>query len=245
MIVRMDDNSNDRQLTSSKFYTIAAAQTKKVRQRSEVEEKHKWRLTDMYSSDSQRQADLEKLKEMIPQLAGFKGKLAESGTTFHDLLDLRDQVSILFSKLQTYAYLRLDEDNRESKYQAMVDQISAFGTTLAEAASYITPEIMAISDERLAELRNEDKRLRVYDHHLADMRRLRAHILPPEQERLMALSGNVMRGSSMIFRMVDDADLKFGTVVDEDGQEVTLTKQRYHDLLESKDRRVRKDAVDT
>lgn len=246
MIFNLGSNSGKRPSVDSKFFTVSAAiQTKKVRQRSEVEEKYKWRLSDMYSSDSQWQADLGKLKEMIPQLAGFQGRLAESGKSLHDLLDLRDRVSILFSKLQTYAYLHLDEDNRESQYQAKVDEISAFGTTLAEAASFITPEIMAISDERLAELRNEDERLRVYDHHLADLRRLRAHILPPEQERLMALSGNVMRGASMIFRMVDDADLKFGTLVDEDGQEVTLTKQRYHDLLESKDRRVRKDAVET
>ena len=44
--------------------------------------------------------------------------------------------------------------------------------------------------------------------------------------------------------MINNADIKFGTIVDEDGDEVEVTHGRYGGLMESHDRRVRKEAYE-
>ncbi len=227
------------------LHVVAAPKPGAVKKRDEVDDRHKWRLDHIYHSDADWRSDLAVVKEMIPRIESFKGRLAESGSTLFACFDHRDKSAILFYKLYIYAHLKLDEDNRSSDYQSMSDEIAALSTVFAEAGSYITPEIMAISDERLAELRAECSDLKLYDHHLDEMRRMRAHILSPEEEKLMALAGNVVRGPSQIFRMIDDADIKFGEVTDENGNKIQLTKQRYYDLLESKDRRVRKESMET
>ena len=238
---------NNRQMAQRwrPFFKSENGASVKVRQRSEVAAEHKWKLADIYESDQAWTDDLARLQEQMPELTAFRGKLAESGQTLFDCLDKRDEISILYHKLQLYAYLSLDEDNRESRYQAMTDEISALGTRLSEAGSFITPEIMAIDDERLAAMKSECANLKLYNHHLDDMRRLRDHILPAEQERLLALAGNVTRSASQVFRMIDDADLKFGEVANEKGEQVELTKQRYYDLLESYDREVRRNTMVT
>jgi oligoendopeptidase F len=224
---------------------VTETETKKVRQRTDVEDRFKWRLDHMYESDDQWRNDQARVKEMIEHLGSFQGKLAKSGEGFFECLDHRDQTSILFYKLYVYAHLRLDEDNRASQYQAMTDEIAALSTRLGEAGSYITPEITAISDERLAEMKAAFPKLTLYDHHLDEIRRMRAHILSPNEEKLLALAGNVTRGPSQIFRMIDDADIKYGEITDESGEKVALTKQRYFDFLDCKDRRVRKEAMET
>ncbi len=224
---------------------VAAPKPGAVKKRDEVDDRHKWRLDHIYHSDADWRNDLVVVKEMIPRIESFKGRLAESGSTLFACFDHRDKSAILFYKLYIYAHLKLDEDNRSSEYQSMSDEIAALSTVFAEAGSFITPEIMAISDERLAQLRADCSDLKLYDHHLDEMRRMRAHILSPEEEKLMALAGNVVRGPSQIFRMIDDADIKFGEVTDENGNKIQLTKQRYYDLLESKDRRVRKESMET
>ena len=218
---------------------------KKARQRSEIDDRYKWRLDHMYESDDQWRLDQTKVKEMIGIIPSFQGKLAESGETLFNCLDYRDQTSILFYKLYVYAHLRLDENNRASHYQAMSDEIAALATRFGEAGSFVTPEITAISDDLLSKMKTDFPRLALYDHHLDEMRRLRAHILSPNEEKLLALAGNVTRGPSQIFRMIDDADIKYGDITDENGEKVTLTKQRYSDFLESKDRGVRKEAMET
>jgi oligoendopeptidase F len=227
------------------FWKSDSGASVEVRKRDQIEDRHKWRLNDIYLSDEAWQEDFANLQEQIPKLAEFQGKLGDSGPALFGCLDERDQIAILYYKLQLYAYLSLDEDNRASRYQAMTDKVAALGTRLSEAGSFITPEIMAISDERLAEMKAECADLCRYDHHLHDLRRLRDHILPAEQERLLALAGNVTRGASQVFRMIDDADLKFGEVTNEKGEKVTLTKQRYYDLLESYDREVRRETMET
>ena len=45
-----------------------------------------------------------------------------------------------------------------------------------------------------------------------------------------------------VFSAIDNADLTFGEMMDEEGNEVELTKGRYGSFVYSKDRRVRKDA---
>ena len=222
----------------------APARSGGVRQRTEIEEKYKWRLDHIYASSEEWRRDLVRVKDMLPRVLSFQGQLASSGQALFDCFDHRDNASILFYKLYIYAHLKLDEDNRASEYQAMTDEIAALSTVFAEAGSFITPEIMAINDDRLEAMKRECPSLKLYDHHLDEMRRMKDHILSAEEERILALVGNVSRGPSQIFRMIDDADIKFGDVVDEKGEKVALTKQRYYDLLESKDRRVRREAME-
>lgn len=213
-----------------------------ARFRSDIPEKYRWRLEDIYTSDELWRQDLDIVKGMIERVPSWTGRLAESGATLHQCFEHRDQTSILFYKLYVYAHLRLDEDNRKSHYQEMTDEIAALATVYSEASSYITPEILAISDDRLKEMLAEYEPLRVYEHHLDQLRRMREHILSPAEERLMALAGHITRGPNLVFQMLDDADLKFGEVTDDKGKRIVLTKQRYYSLLESKNRAVRKEA---
>ncbi len=239
-----DINSLFRRGLTLALEVASATRAGGVRQRNDIEEKYKWRLDHIYSTDDHWRRDLVTVKEQLPKVASFQGRLASSGEVLFECFDHRDTTSILFYKLYIYAHLKLDENNRASLYQAMTDEIAALSTVFAEAGSFITPEIMAIDDDRLDQMRTECPDLRLYDHHLDEMRRMKDHILSPEEERILALVGNVSRGPSQIFRMIDDADIKFGDVVDDKGEKLALTKQRYYDLLESKDRRVRKDAME-
>jgi oligoendopeptidase F len=102
-----------------------------------------------------------------------------------------------------------------------------------------------MESDQLRSMLNSNPELDVYRHLLENMIRQKEHILSPEMEELMAQAGPAMGSPSRIFNMIDDADMKYGTILDEDGNEVELSKQRYGKFLESTDRRVRKDAAGT
>jgi oligoendopeptidase F len=87
--------------------------------------------------------------------------------------------------------------------------------------------------------------LKTYAHYLDDILRQRDHTLSPPEEDLLAMAGDFARGPRDVFTMLDDADITYGTVIDEDGNEVELTKQRYYGFLESTDRRLRREAMET
>ena len=56
------------------------------------------------------------------------------------------------------------------------------------------------------------------------------------------MSGEIAQAPYHIFSMFNNADIKFPTIIDENGQEIEVTKGRISLLLESADRRVRYDA---
>jgi oligoendopeptidase F len=223
---------------------FAQTSTRGIPQRAEISEKYKWKLEDIYSTNELWEADFARLKSSIPQFSDFKSKLGESAKTLLDCLQLQDNLGIILGRLWVYAYMRLDEDTRVSLYQAMTDRISNLNTEFNQTTSFIQPEILTLSEEKLKNFVKENKGLSLYQHYFDNLMRTKAHILPEEQEELLALVGNLARAPQKIFTMLDDADIKYPSIKDENGVEVQLTKERYSKFLESADRRVRREAND-
>jgi len=230
------------------FFSFSAifAQTpnKGIPQRSDIPEKYKWKLEDIYATDELWEADFTKLQSSLPQFATFKGKLGKSPKALLDCLKLQDSSGIIASKLWVYANMRLDEDTRVSFYQAMADRVLNLDTEFSQAVSFIESEILTLSKAKLEGFMKKNKGLSLYQHYFDNLMRTKAHILPPEQEELLALAGSFAEAPRKTFSMLDNADIKYPFIKDESGVEVELTKERYYRFLESTNRRVRKDAGD-
>jgi len=52
--------------------------------RSEIDEKLKWKLEDMYESNEIWEKDFAKISNEFPKLATYKGRVAESATTLKE-----------------------------------------------------------------------------------------------------------------------------------------------------------------
>jgi oligoendopeptidase F len=224
---------------------LGQSQVKKIPQRSEIAEKYKWRLQDIYPSDEKWEQDFSKVEALLPEINRFRGHLAESGKTLLDCLVMQDSIWVMFDPMYVYAYMKLDEDTRVAKYQEMSDRAAGMNSKIIEAFSFIDPEILSISQDRLKQLMGEEKGLALYAHYIDNIQRNREHTLSTQEEKLLAQAGPLARVPRNVFTMIDDADVRFGSIIDEEGNEVQLTRQRYAKFLESTDRRVRKDAMDT
>jgi len=212
--------------------------------RSEMPAEAKWRLEDMYSSNDQWEKDFKQVRELLPQISSYQGKLMASADHLLAGLQQRDRISELAERLYAYARMRRDEDNTVATYQAMTDRATALLTEVGAATAFLAPEILAAEPEQVERMLNENTGLQLYRQDLEDTLRHKPHTLPTEQEQLLAQTGEMAHAPHTIFNMLNDADMKFPTIRDEDGNEVQLTKGRYAHFLESQDRRVRKDAFE-
>jgi oligoendopeptidase F len=209
--------------------------------RGEIEPEYTWNLADLYPSDESWQREFEAVKGLIEQAGRFAGKLGDAATLYECLVT-RTEVSRKTSLLYLYAFLAKELDNRVSTYQAMNEQAAMLSSQAGAAFAYVEPELVKIPDEKLREMASSFERTDVYDFYIEDLIRSKKHIRSTEVEELLAQSALMARGASSAFNLLNDADLKYGTIRDEEGNEVTLTKQRFAKFLESIDRRVRHDA---
>ncbi len=232
------------QTAATAVQVTAERAAKTLPKRSEIDEKYKWRLEDIYADDNQWESDFKKVDALVRDLESFKGKLQESAKKLLACLRLRDEILKLEERLYSYSRLRRDEDTTNPVYQALHDRSDRMVVKVDAAVSFIAPEILSIPGELLDQFVSQEGGLALYRHFLDEVLRRKPHILPVAEEQLLARAGELAQAPDNIFTMIDDADVTFPAVKDADGEMVELTKGRYVSLIQSQDRRVRKDAFE-
>ncbi len=217
-------------------------QVKKLPTRSEVPVEDTWRLEDIYSNDEAWEKEFQEVKDLIPGVQNYKGKLAESADQLYEALQYQDKLLERLGKLYTYAHMRYDQDTTNSFYQGLNDRISNLYSQAASSLAFIVPEILAIEEQKVKEFLETKSELKLYEHAIEEINLQRPHVLSAEQEALLAEASEVMSSPSNTFGMLNNADLEFPTIKDENGEEAEITHGRYIRFLESADRRVREDA---
>ncbi|MDX9758526.1 MAG: oligoendopeptidase F [Bacteroidota bacterium] len=213
--------------------------------REDLDPRYTWRLADLYPTDAAWENDFSALEALIAEIPAFRGTLGRSAGDLLRWLRQADEIMILSGALGNYAFRRYDEDTTRTAAQAKMDRVLSQHARLAAETAWVVPELLEISDVRIREFLDTHPDLAVYAHHLEEVLRMKPHTLDSAQERLLAMSGDALNAPSTIFSMFNDADIRFGTIENEDGAEVEVTKGRYLQLQESRDRRVREDAYRT
>ncbi len=221
----------------------AFAQVMEAPTRDQIADEFKWDLSEFYPSDEAWEADMKALEERIPEMEAYKGRLGESPDVLAECLMKSDTLGMLAHRLYVYAALNLDMDNSQGKYQEMRSRILGIYSRLGESQAYVNPEILKIENAKVEEFLNNDK-LAVYRFMIEDLIRQKEHIMSEEVEEVLSMASTVTAGPGNIFQMMDDADIKFPNLIDEEGNEIELTRGRYSQLLRSTNREVRKAASD-
>jgi len=216
-----------------------------IKKRNEMDPKYTWATEDMYVSDEAFQKDFEVLKEMAKEGLTFKGKLGESSDILLDYFKKSDAVSLKIENLFEYASRKSDENTKNPTYQAMIGSVYSYFVEFESEMAFVTPELLAISDETLEKFFAENEDLKLYRRAINEVRRRRAHILSDKEERILAAANDMAQGPEKIYSMFSDADLTFPDVKNEKGENASLTQGTFISLLESNNRDVRKNTFET
>ena len=212
--------------------------------REEIPAEAKWAIEDLYKNDDEWEADFTRLKEHLPELSAYEGRLGESAQTLLSMQRLCDKMNMLAEKVYVYANQRLHENTDNAVYQNLASRAQSLLVEMSERTSYIEPEIMGLPEGTIEKYLQENGELRVYGQYFENMIRQKAHVLPGEMEKLLVSAGELAESPKDIFSMFNNADIRFPKITGEDDTDVEVTHGRFISLLQSKDQRVRKDAFE-
>lgn len=216
--------------------------TKQLPKRHEVEEAKTWDLTTIYESDEAWEQDFEAIDDLKDKFVNFQGTLGDGAdnflAAFETLLDLNRKLSKLF----VYSHLKSDQDTENSTYQTLNDRARLKYAEVAEARSWFTPELLSLSQETIDQYFIEAEGLQPYKHEIETILADRDHVLSAEKEALLAGASDILSSGSQTFSMLNNADIEFPTVTNEEGEKVQLSHGLYGELIQSTDRSVRQEA---
>ena len=216
-----------------------------IKKREDIALADTWAIEDLYASDVLWEADLKILEQEKDVLASYAGRLGQSGAVLFEYMEKMEQADVLAGRLGNYTMRMSDVDTRNAAYQAMTGKFMSVAVGMGAATAFETPEIMAISDETLERFYEECPQLTRYRRYLTDLRRMKAHVLSPAEEKLLASAGEMAQAPQNTYSMFVNADLKFRDALDSQGNAHPISQATFVPCQESSDRVLRQNAYES
>ena len=215
-----------------------------VLQRNEINEKDTWDLSTIFETDQKWEEELALLTEDTKEAASLEGHLLDSAESLLNITERYLDLSRRLEKLYVYAHMKNDQDTRVAKYQEYYAKAMTLYSQLDQVFSFYEPEFMAITEEQYQNFLAEEPKLQPYKHFFDKLLQNKEHVLSQREEELLAGAGEIFGAASETFAILDNADIVFPFVKDEDGNKVQLSHGVYMRLVESKNREVRRGAYE-
>ncbi len=212
--------------------------------RNQIAEEFTWNLKDMYENDELWEQDIETVINELEELAKYEGVVCENASNLLNTLELSAKLSEKFMYAFSYAARLFDEDQGNTAHQSMSQRMYALYANIAAGTAFIDPEILACDTKKLEDFFVERPELELYRLQIKETVRLKEHTLSSELEKVVAMTSEMSSTPDDVYSAFTNVDMVFPTIIDEAGEEVRITQGRFIRLLESSDRRVRKETFE-
>ena len=214
----------------------------KLKERSEVSASDKWQIEKIYKNIEEFNKDYTWVEESFNTLKQVVKKFLNSKEDFSAFFKFDSKISRVIEKLSVYANCKEDEDTANTTYQELSSKIQNLYAKYSEITSSVVPNIIKEDENKILSYIDED--LESYRHMITSILRQKKHCLSSDNEKLLAAFSPVLGSASDTYSYLTNADMKLGTIHDEENKEVELNESNFSRYIRSKDRRVRKESFE-
>lgn len=216
----------------------------KTKKRDEIDNKYKWDLTKIYKTEEEVNKDIELVKEKTEEVLKYKGIIMKDSKTLEEVTEKYFSLIRIMDKLVVYSHMKSDEDKSLSSSEKLMGKIDKFTDEIEEKLAFYTPELLESDYEKVKKYIKENTNLEKYDFMFKDLFREKDHVLSLKEEEMMARLGEILSSEENTFRVLDDVNIKFKNIIDENGKEKELNNSNYTVYLRSNNRDIRKQAFE-
>ncbi|MDE5539034.1 MAG: oligoendopeptidase F [Bacilli bacterium] len=210
--------------------------------RKDYAEHLKWNVEDLFATPEDYEMMFEIINSSLSAYQKYQGKILSSAKTLLEFLEFDNELNRNLEQVYIYAHIQNDQDTTDTKFQAMYGKAYKLYEKYNEATAFIVPEILKQDFELIAKYIQEEPKLKEYERELKSIFKYKAHTLSDREELLLSSLSSAFSTPDDVFSMLSDADLKFGTILNEEGKKEELNEKSYRKFIESSNRNVRKKA---
>lgn len=216
--------------------------------RSKIPEIYKWNPKVIFKSEGAYGSAIKQVEAGLSKIQSGKTRM-NTADGIKATMDEYIALKKIMSKVGIYSELKLAEDKNVEKNQKISRRAQKLANDFNAKTSFIKQNILKMDNAKLGNF-FADGKLDTYEGYILELRRRSDRVLDEEAERVMGLVGDNLFASTwptsdveLIFRATM-RDIKFPKIKDADGKEVQLNVSAYSKYRASKNREVRKGAVE-
>lgn len=203
---------------------------------------YKWDLTRIFKDENDYNNSIKRVNEILERIPEYKGRILENENTLFELLELDTEMDKLLSKIYVYSYLGFYDNMADVKFQQYKESASSLMVKASSITSFMIPEILSSEFTLIEEYISKNNKLELYRKVLEKIFRDKPHVLSEKEEKILSDLGEIMDIPSDAYDAINNIDVSFGKIKDEEGKKVELTSSNYVLFLSSKNEKVRKAA---
>ncbi len=205
-------------------------------------DKYNWDLTRMFKNENEYKNAINEVNKLLDEIVLYKGKILESSKSLLEVLKIDSRIDYLIERLYVYSFLGYYINMSDIKFIKYKEEILSLCNKSDSLRSFMIPELLSSDFSLIEKYISENENLEKYRFMLEKTFRYKDHTLSECEEKLLSDMSDVFRIPESTYEELDNTDIKFDKVIDEDGKKVELTTSNYSTFLMSKNRNVRKTA---
>ena len=210
--------------------------------RSEIDNKYKWDLSKIYQDPDLLEKDKQEILKLKDQLVAMRGSLTANATNLLKAIDLYYAIMRILDKMVVYTNMKFHEDMDNNASKVLVGKVDKLASEISADLSFFTPEVLKCDYQEITKFLSENKELKKYQHMLEDLYREKKYVLDEKEEKLLSTLQEAFQVPSNVFDLLNDVDMTFEDIKDEEGNIISVTESNYSSLVKSSSRKVRHDA---
>ncbi len=200
--------------------------------RSEIPAELTWNLTDLFPDDSAWESELHAVAAEIGAITKFKGRFGEGASVLLKCFQSLEALYERFSRVGSYASLKLSTDGTSSDNQIMAGRVSALGAQMSSETSFVQTELLSLPDGTVEKYLEEEPALKKFRRMMEKTLKLKPHILNPQTEKTLAALGEVLEAPYTVYQRSKAADMSFEHVTDKDANQLPMSFAIYENKYE-------------
>ena len=202
----------------------------------------KWNLSVIFKDEKAFYEEIKGIRESLKKLDKLSNNCFDSADDLYNYLCLDTDISVRIERLYSYASMNYDLDTSNNKALILEEKARELYEDYKKIVAFFTPEFLCLDRSVIDNFYLDNSKLNEYKIILDRIYRYKKHTLSSVEEKLLSKISTVFDRSSKTYEILTDCDLSFGSIKDEDGNDVELTHSNYSRFLESNKRDVRKNA---
>ena len=201
--------------------------------RADVPEPFKWRIEDLYPSVEAWQSDKAVLERKIAQIDDLAPGWTDSASRMVAFLNHVNDLQLLGTKLYSYASHRSNMDLGNQQFQTMKGDIRNLFVNMGTQLAFVDPDVLKLGGEAFAQYLKQEKGLTPYRFSVEKILRMKDHVLPEAQEKIVTQTGLFSGAASRAANMLDNVEIPPAEITISNGQKVKLNYATYARLRAS------------
>lgn len=214
--------------------------------REEVSNEYKWDLSTVYKSNKELDTEYKEIKNQINSFKENENTFLKNSDNLYKTLKEYYNINMILEKMYVFVSHRYDTDITNNKNKAYKEKIKNLYNEFSINSSFLIPKLQEYGYNNIKKYMQENPKLKEeYDFIFEDIFRYEKYTLSLKEEKLLSSLSKAISNPSSVSSMLQDSDLDFGTIKDEEGKDIKLTDTNYSVYIQSKNRNVRENAFKT